>query len=113
LKAAGASVERHADHFPAGMRDEPLLAAVGQRAWVFLWKDNNIRRRRLEMAAPVRANLCAFFLVSAGLKGSEQAAAFTAALPRMQKLAATRRRPFIARITKSGDVEVLDLPKYF
>jgi PIN like domain len=112
LKAAGATVERFSDHFPRGMKDEPLLAAVGARNWVFLSKDNNIRRNPLELAALLNARLKSFFLVSAGLLGDEQAQAFVAALKRMRRLAQHRPGPFIARITKTGNVQVLDLPRY-
>ncbi len=57
------------------------------------------------------AGVKAFFLTTADLSGSEQAAVLVKALPKIRRLC-RRPGPFIARITAAGNVAVLkDRPK--
>jgi hypothetical protein len=107
LKAAGARVEIHLDHFPANMPDEQLLAEVGRRRWIFLSKDGNIRRRPLESRALMAAGVKAFILTSGNLRGHEQAEAFRAALPQIEQICAAHQGPFIARVTRMGNAEII------
>ena len=44
------------------------------------------------------------------MSGVEMAESIVSALPRMRKIIATTAAPFIARITGSGAVEVIDAP---
>lgn len=107
LTAAGARVEVHLDSFAPDLPDTELLADIGRRGWIFLSKDSNIRRRPLETNALLAAGVRAFILSSGNLRGEEQAAAFVRALPAMIKLCAETERPFIARVTRSGDVAII------
>jgi predicted nuclease of predicted toxin-antitoxin system len=45
-----------------------------------------------------------FILVAGNLRGSEIAAVFVRALPRIHKILASRSGPFVARITKAGEI---------
>jgi hypothetical protein len=107
LKAAGASVEIHLDHFPSDLPDRELLAAIGARGWAFVSKDGNIRRRPLETGALMAAGVKAFILTSGNLRADEQAEAFRIALPKMLELCAQHPGPFIARVTRTGDVAII------
>lgn len=107
LKAAGAAVEIHLNCFRADMPDPELLSEIGSRGWIFLSKDSNIRRRPLESGALLTAGVRAFILSSGNLRGGEQAEAFVRALPAMVKICASRPGPFIARVTRSGDVAII------
>jgi prevent-host-death family protein len=51
LRAAGAKVEAHDDHFAQNTPDVEWLTQVGKRGWVVISKDQNIRRNPLELAA--------------------------------------------------------------
>ena len=51
LRAAGAHVEVHIDHFGQAAPDLEWIPEVGRREWVLIAKDENIRRNPLERAA--------------------------------------------------------------
>ena len=57
---------------------------------------------RIGRAAVRRARV--FVLVAGNLRGSEIAAVFLKALPRIYKILALRSGPFVARITKAGEI---------
>lgn len=57
LRAAGASVEVHIDHFAQDAPDTEWIPEVGRRDWVLIIKDQNIRRNALERDAYVAAKL--------------------------------------------------------
>jgi PIN like domain len=51
LRAAGAKVEVHLDHFLGDMPDVEWIPEVARRRWVLITKDQNIRRNPLEREA--------------------------------------------------------------
>jgi predicted nuclease of predicted toxin-antitoxin system len=107
LKEAGLTVCCHDEHFKRDEEDRVWLTVVGERGWVVLTKDQRLRYRPLEIAA-LRSSRCRVFILTAGnLRGSEIASAFLIALPRMFKVISTSPGPFIARVTKSGMVNLL------
>lgn len=107
LRAAGATVEIHDDHFPPDAPDAHWLAAVGQRGWVVLTKDRRIRYRTLERAALLMAGVRAFVLTAGDLQGPEMARIFVRALPVITRVTARTPAPFIARVSKTGAVSML------
>lgn len=107
LRLAGAEVRIHADLFAEDEKDEKWLREVGQKGWIVLTKDKNIRYHQLEIAALIRGAVAAFILTSTDLTGSEMASAFVKALPQMNRLAEQIPRPFVATVTKGGSVGVL------
>lgn len=101
-------VEVHDRHFAQDARDEDWLPAVGARNWVVLTKDRRIKSRTSELAALVRGGVAAFVLSSANMNGDQMAAAaYVSALPAMLRALARVRRPFVARVTRGGEVEIL------
>lgn len=80
---------------------------MGQRGWVVLTKDRRIRYRPPALAAIQAAGVRLFVLGAGDLQGSEMAAAFVRALPRMERFARRHPAPFVARVTKSGAVAML------
>jgi hypothetical protein len=104
LRAAGATVEVHDDHFPHTEADVDWLPVVGQRGWVVLTKDRRIRTRTLELRALMDAGVAAFVLTAGDLNGAEMADALVKALPRMRRMVAKHLRPFIAVLGRSGDL---------
>ena len=75
-------------------------------------KDKWIRKRNVERRALEGARVAAFVLTAGKLTGSEMAAAFTKAYPRIQKVLRDHEPPLIAAVSANGDVALLtDAPR--
>lgn len=107
LRSVGVAVEIHDDHFPPDAPDQDWLRDVGRRGWIVLTKDRRIRYRQLELASIASAGVKAFVLTAGDLSGSEQAAAFIQALPRIARLVQRETAPFIASVTRTGGVSLV------
>jgi len=107
LRELGETVEIHDDHFLPDAKDEDWLLEVGKRGWIVLTKDDRIRYRATERMAIASAKVRAFVLTSTQLQGTEMAAAFIKALPRIKRLVASHAPPFIARVSRTGKVSLL------
>jgi predicted nuclease of predicted toxin-antitoxin system len=106
LVNAGLVIAIHDDHFDRDEEDRVWLRTVGERGWVVLTKDQRLRYRPLEIAA-LRASRARVFVLTAGnLRGSEIAAVFMAALPRICRVLHSVPGPFVARISQSGQLTV-------
>src|SRR6059058_3642348 len=66
LRAAGLHVEVHDDHFQQDALDPEWLAAVGERKWIVVTRDERIRYRVAEKQAIRRAKVRAFVLTAQG-----------------------------------------------
>jgi predicted nuclease of predicted toxin-antitoxin system len=106
LVHAGLVVEIHDEHFARDEEDYVWLRIVGERGWVVLTKDQRLRYRPLEIAAPRASNARVFVLTAGNLRGTEIAAVFRAALRRIYRILDARPGPFVARVTQSGHVAV-------
>jgi hypothetical protein len=73
LRAAGARVEVHIDHFEPAAPDTEWIPEVGRRNWVLITKDQNIRRNPLERAAYEAAGLRGFLVTAGEITGSDLA----------------------------------------
>jgi predicted nuclease of predicted toxin-antitoxin system len=107
LRGAGALVEVHDDHFAADTPDIVWLAEVGTRGWIVLTKDSRIRRHPLELQTLLAANVAAFMLTATDLTGADMGRVLVAALPRLSALVRSRARPFIATISRQGQVTII------
>jgi predicted nuclease of predicted toxin-antitoxin system len=106
LKRAGLSVEVHDDHFPSDCADEVWLAGAGANAWIVITKDKNFQRRQLEILALARAGVRVFQLSSGGMTGDEMAKLLAKASKKITNFAQSNRAPFIARISRSGKIQM-------
>lgn len=111
LREHGFSVELLEDRFTNDAADEEWLPKVGERGWLILTKDDKIRRRPVERDALLRSGARAFILPSGNMSGKEMAATVVNALPSIQRFVDKNQPPFIARITRSGDVRKIELQK--
>jgi hypothetical protein len=100
LAAAGYEVRPWYEHF-AGRDDVEWLPAIGERGWVLLTKDKDIRRRPLEIETILNAGVRAFVLTATELRREEQAAIFVKAMPKIHRIC-RRPGPFIYNITRMG-----------
>jgi hypothetical protein len=98
--------------FSTGTQDVDWLPRVGERGWILITKDKNIRKRGLELRALNQARVRTFVVTAAGLKGEEQAQLLNDALPAMLRLLRRRSVNFIARITAESSVEIIEFNKY-
>jgi hypothetical protein len=60
LRAAGAKVEVHLDHFAGDAADVDWIPEIARRNWVLITKDQNIRRNPLERKVYEKAKLRGF-----------------------------------------------------
>lgn len=107
LRAAGAKVEVHCDHFVHDCPDQDWLKVVGPKGWIVLTKDKWIKRRELERRALEIAGVATFVLAAKDLKGEEIAEIFVLALPRLRQVVVNHSRPLLGTVTRSGSVEIL------
>jgi len=107
LRQAGVLVHIHEDYFPPNAKDEYWLTQVGRNGWIVLTKDHRIRYRNLEREALMNAGVGAFILTAGDLQGEEMAQIFVKALPAIAKFLRKHKKPFIAKVARSGSVSML------
>jgi hypothetical protein len=100
-------VVRHKERFREDVGDVEWLTVAGEKEWIVLTRDKNIRLREIERNALLSANVAAFVFTGGNASGVEMTEAILAALPRIGRFLAKNRPPFICRITASGQVEPL------
>ena len=66
LRATGLHVEVHDDHFRQDALDPEWLAAVGEKNWIVVTRDERIRYNVAEKQAMRRAKVRAFVLAAQG-----------------------------------------------
>jgi hypothetical protein len=109
LRTGGLHVEIHDDHFPQDALDPDWLTAVGKRNWIVVTRDERIRYRVAEKQAIRRARVRAFVLAAQGdLRADMLAQNFLRAFPKVRRVVEKQKPPFIAKISRSGDVTVLE-----
>lgn len=101
LRAAGANVELHDDHFSQQTPDSEWLSVVGERDWVMISRDKNIRRNPLERAAFEWARLRGFVLTGGG-SIPDDAELLVRSLPGMLRRTAGRPGPLLFAISRGG-----------
>ncbi|MBI5432705.1 MAG: hypothetical protein HZA52_07740 [Planctomycetes bacterium] len=101
LRAAGATVEIHDDHFASDTADEEWIREVGARGWIVLTRDERIRYRPLERRAVVEARVRLFCVTGGRMKGADMAAVLTHQLRKLENVSRSEPAPFIARVTRS------------
>lgn len=109
LRAAGHIVHLHRDEFETGALDVEWLPIVGNARWILITKDEHIRKRPIEIQALVGAKVRAFVMTAAGeMTGADQAELMRKALRAVERLVAKKKPPFVANITASGHVYLVN-----
>jgi hypothetical protein len=106
LTKLGVPFERHLVHFPAGTLDEAWLPLVGSKGWILLTSDKRIRYNSLEKLALELHAVREFVFTSGNMSGQDMAEALERALNKMRNLCARTKPPFVASITRSGEVNL-------
>ena len=107
LRKAGLTVKLLHEEFRRGILDLDLLPQIGKEGWILLTKDNQIRRRPLEIEAFLAARLRVFVFESAEMTSEAMLNAFRKALPAIGRFVKKRKPPFVVRIGVTGRVTVL------
>jgi len=102
LRALGAQVEVHIDHFAQNAPDAQWIPEVGRREWVLITKDQHIRRNPLERAAYESAKLRGFVVTGTDMAGNELAALLGRCLPGMVRRSVGRSGPLLYTISRAG-----------
>jgi len=109
LRKAGLNVEIHDDHFPQNAEDPEWLKEAGKKNWIVVTRDERIRYRAAERQAIRRAKVRAFVLAAQGdLRVEMLAEIFLKALPKIRRTVKQQKPPFIAKISRGGEVTVLE-----
>lgn len=98
--------ERHLAHFRRGILDEEWLPLVGSKGWILLTTDKRIRYNFLERRALQLHGIREFVFTSGNMSGQEMSVALEAALPKMRRLCRKFKPPFVAAITRAGEVHM-------
>ena len=98
--------ERHLAHFQSGTPDEAWLPKVGANGCVLLTADKRIRYNFLEKQALEEHAVREFVFASGNMSGQDLASALELALPKMQRLSRKVRPPFVAAVTRTGEVHL-------
>lgn len=102
LRAAGANVEVHIEHFEQSAADVDWIPEVARRNWVLITKDENIRRNQLERAAYEASRLRGFVVTGKDMSGKDLAALLVRSLGGMVRRAAGRPGPLLFTISRQG-----------
>ena len=77
---------------------------VGSKGWVLLTADKRIRYNFLEKRALQQYSVREFVFASGNMSGEDTGAALELAVPKMRRLARKLEPPFVAAITRIGEV---------
>jgi len=108
LSDAGARVEIFDAHFDQDTNDVVWLREVAKRGWIVLTKDKHLRSNPLEVRALFESGTATFVLSSGEVTGPQMGIAFVNALPDMRRFLAKFQKPFVASVTSTGKVRVVE-----
>ncbi len=109
LRKAGHQVEIHDDHLPLDAPDEDWIRLTSSRGWIGLTKDKQIRYRTAEISAIKEYGARVIVIRAKNQTGHELAEILVKYHSRIRNFAARECAPFIAGITRSGDVRRYDI----
>jgi hypothetical protein len=106
FKKAGQSTVLHDDVFPSDTPDVRWIAECGTRRYFAVTGDRNIQSNANERAAIISAKIGAFAFSGGNWGTKTKIQALEKGMTKILKLAASQTKPFIAQISKNGQVRV-------
>ena len=103
------NVKRLDDFFDQSTRDEEWLKFAGNKSWVVLTKDSHIRYRKSEEKMVKKYDVRIFTLARGNWTGDQNAEILDGALKSICGFLEKNPAPFIASISKSGNIRKIDL----
>lgn len=79
---------------------------VGSKGWLLLTADKRIRYNFLEKRALEQHAVREFVFASGNMSGDDMGTALELAVPKMRRLARKLESPFVAGITRNGEVHL-------
>jgi predicted nuclease of predicted toxin-antitoxin system len=105
LRDAGELVEVHDDHLAQDAPDEERIQLVGEKGWLAVTRDKNIRYRQSELAAIEERKARIFVIRAKNVTAEDLAEIVLKALERIKKFSAKSAPPFVAAIYRDGAVK--------
>lgn len=102
MKAFGENVVHLQDIFEPDAKDAAWLPVIGEKGYILVTRDEEIRREPSELAALQRHGVGVFFLGGKGLNRCKLIQQLVRNWPRMKELASSERRPFAFRVPPNG-----------
>jgi len=106
LRDADLQIEVHDAHFAQDTPDADWLRVAGERGWVVVTADRQLKYNQVEWSTMLTNKVKAFAFTSKNQTAKEMAQAFLEALPEILRLLEDNPDPFIATILKSGAVRI-------
>jgi len=103
LSAANIKYRVFSESFKRGEEDPNILQLAGKRGWVLLTCDSKNRYRELERKSILRHRVRQF-IFTANLGGAALAKLLVDVYPEIRKFCRENERPFVAVITKAGNI---------
>jgi len=104
LREAGIRCEVHDDHLPQDATDETWLQFIGEKGWIAIGRDKNIRYRGPEKAALIQANARLIVVRAKNTTGPDIADLIIKHINRIYRFSNKHDAPFIAGITRDGKI---------
>lgn len=104
LRQSGLAVEVHDDHLAEDAPDEAWIALVGERRWLAVTKDRNVRYRAGEIEAIRHHGARVLVLRAKRSTAAEMAEILIGARSRIERFVSRNDAPFVAGIDRSGQV---------
>jgi hypothetical protein len=95
----------YTEFFTRGEEDCDMLPLVGRRGWAMLTCDKRNRRRGLERKAILLHNVRQF-VFQGNLGGIYMGNLLVKTYPRLREFARRNQRPFVAIVTKAGNINL-------
>jgi hypothetical protein len=107
LRRNGIRFQRHRDHFASHVPDTELLRKVGRRRWILITADKKQRVRPLERKLILQYNVREFVFTSGEVGNVGEL--LVQVRRKMRNLCSNNEGPFVASISKSGNIALRDL----
>lgn len=105
LRDTGEQVEVHDDHLAQNAPDEDWIRLVGEKGWLAVTKDKNIRYRQGELWAIKQYKARVFVIRAKNVTAEDNAEIILKALGRMKRFAQKTPAPFVAALYRNGDIK--------
>ena len=109
LRREGIAVEVHDDHLRQDAPDEEWIALVGEKGWVAITRDNQIRHRVSQIGAVKRHRARLVVVRIKHFDGSLAARLLISRADSIDTFVKRTTPPFVARISMAGKITKYDI----
>ena len=103
-------VEYHQAHFPMAEDDDAWLPIVGQWGWTVIGHDYSYHLKPTEISAIKQYGIGCFYLWGSEAKRWQKLQCFARAYDQIIEKELTTPKPFIYRVTKTGQLRAVPIP---